>query len=219
VFHKQLQHINKRIIMKFFSLVFSALLITTQLQAQEQTILQGDASHGGFGAPVLKMSKVNGEAVVLSGLRGAWILNHTFTLGFAGYGMLTDVQLSGQPDSLKHLHMGYGGVDVGFVVLSDNIIHLTVHSLFGGGALHQGPDFPQGEYRDDDCCDDKLEGKVDRIGVIEPEINAELNITKYVRLNMGAGYRFVWGVQNIANLKNEDISGVNGSISLKFGAF
>jgi len=53
---------------------------------------------------------------------------------------------------------------------------------------------------------------------VEPELNLEVNVTSYFRLNFGGGYRFVWDVA-YPELSNGDLSQFFGQVSLKFGAF
>jgi hypothetical protein len=47
---------------------------------------------------------------------------------------------------------------------------------------------------------------------------AELNITNFLRLALGGGYRFVTGV-DISGLTNADVSGASLSLNFKFGGF
>lgn len=51
---------------------------------------------------------------------------------------------------------------------------------------------------------------------IEPAALLEVNLHKYVRFNMGAGYRFV-GEMDYRNFNQSDISGLTGYVGLKFG--
>lgn len=57
--------------------VLGVLLIgITTVHAQEiQTLFGSDVSHGGFGAPVVKFSDVNGDLGGWVGGRGGWIIN------------------------------------------------------------------------------------------------------------------------------------------------
>ncbi|MFT5595532.1 MAG: hypothetical protein ACI8QH_000313 [Flammeovirgaceae bacterium] len=53
---------------------------------------------------------------------------------------------------------------------------------------------------------------------IEPAALIEVNLHKYARFNMGAGYRFV-GEMNYRNFNQSDILGLTGYVGLKFGLF
>ncbi len=53
---------------------------------------------------------------------------------------------------------------------------------------------------------------------IEPSVVLEVNLHKYVRFNLGGGYRFI-GPLNYRNFDESDISGPTGYVGLKFGLF
>ncbi len=53
---------------------------------------------------------------------------------------------------------------------------------------------------------------------IEPAALIEVNLHKYARFNMGAGYRFV-GEMDYRNFNQSDILGLTGYVGLKFGLF
>ncbi len=44
------------------------------------------------------------------------------------------------------------------------------------------------------------------------------NITRFLRFSAGVGYRYVGSV-NLTALRQEDVSGFTGSVTLKFGRF
>jgi hypothetical protein len=179
----------------------SFLLFTapSDLEAQQaRTLVRGEASHGGFGALVFKGSGVNDQFAGFFGGRGAWLIDHVFALGLGGYvmGGGVDVQREGGEQSLD---MWYGGAELEFISGWSQVYHITFLTLVGGGSLG-------------------LDGESDGIWVAEPALNIEINVTPYMRLNFGGGYRFVFGV-DIPDLENRDLSQFLGQVSLKFGAF
>ena len=52
--------------------------------AQDEQLVSGKIESGGFGAPVWKITQINGETAMLTGGRGGWIINHTFVIGGGG---------------------------------------------------------------------------------------------------------------------------------------
>ena len=55
--------------------------------------------------------------------------------------------------------------------------------------------------------------------VMEPQANAELNITKFMRVKAGIGYRFTWLPSEKNGYEGNDLGGICGSLALKFGKF
>ena len=64
----------------------------TDYSNNEFKTLFGDrnVSHGGYGAMTVNYSQIDGKDAILMGARGAWVIGHSFALGFAGYGFLND---------------------------------------------------------------------------------------------------------------------------------
>ncbi len=197
--------------MKRYLLIAVIVLVTAvPLRAQEETLISGDLESGGFGGPVLKIGPMKGTTGVLVGGRGGWIINHTFILGGGGYGLANNIRMT-DPDGLNrtmYLEFGYGGVELDYIGNSSDVIHYTVGALIGGGSL--GYRNAQGGMWDSN--------KQDAVFVLEPNVNLELNVTKFFRINAGVNYRWVNDVQFVG-LSDKDLSGVAGSITLKFGAF
>ncbi len=192
--------------MRMLLLLFFACLLSVPVYAQEdaETLIQGDIEHGGFGGPVVKFSSMNNESAVLVGGRGGWIINHLISLGGGGYGLASEIQTN--PGEL--LVFGYGGFEMEYIIASDRLLHTTIRTLIGAGGLSS--------VNDDLSTDDETNG--DAFFVLEPSVNAELNLTQFFRLNAGLGYRYISGVDRF-NLSDADVSGLNATLTLKFGLF
>jgi len=202
--------------MKKLFIIFAILAVTTMM-AQEKTMFGSspDISHGGFGAPVVKFTSINGEFGVLAGGRGGWLINHQISLGIAGYGLATNTQLDGFADGkVRYLDFGYGGFELEYIMANNEVIHLTVSGLIGAGGTNYR--FSNDYYDGYDW--DENEVNSDAFFVGEPTVNAELNVTTFFRINVGIGYRFVSGSNN-NYITDSELSGVSGQIQLKFGSF
>jgi hypothetical protein len=218
--------------MRYLTLVFMLLLAATPLLAEEQTLLHGRIQHGGYGAPVIKVTTIDGGSAVLLGGQGAWLINHTFGLGIAGYGMVTE-RIYNRPDqpnapeyeptATRRLELGYGGLLLSYVNRSDELIHTTVDLLIGGGTIgfakryRYADNWDSGDWDSDDW-DHSRSGSTDGFFVLEPSLNVEINLVRFMRLDAGMGYRWVSGVSRFG-YGNADISGVTGTLALKFGKF
>jgi hypothetical protein len=49
--------------------------------------------------------------------------------------------------------------------------------------------------------------------ITEPQVNAVLSLTKWLRLDAGVGYRLIGG----ADVLSDDLRGISGSIALQLG--
>jgi len=187
---------------------------------EEQTLFSGDVTHGGFGGPAVRLTKVKDEFGLLVGGRGGWIINHTLCIGGGGYGLVNYIPVDPLMDEseipLKDpvLGMGYGGFEMEYVHNSSRLVHSTFNLFVGvGGVGIRERQDGIGEWEHDDH-----HMNWDSFFIVEPEFNAELNVTSFFRLNAGASYRFVSGVDKYG-LTNADIGGPSVVLMFKFGKF
>lgn len=177
--------------------------------AQEEQLISDKIESGGFGGPVWKVTQVNGETTFLSGGRGGWIINHTFVIGGGGYSTMMDVNsgLTNPKNGEKlYLRLEYSGLELEYIHRSSRMVHWTVLALIGGGHL---------EIREHDP--DVTFAK-DNFFITDANVNAEINVLKWMRVNIGAGYRLAFGV-DAQGLSNGDIGGPEAQVTVKFGSF
>ena len=188
-----------------------ALGITTAAAAQEQTIISGNVAVRAFGEPVAKYAWINEQSSLLAGGRGGVILNRRFVIGGAGYGLVNDVH--GSPTGIDggplRLQFGYGGGTLEYILMPDAAVHFSIAGLVGAGGTrwvergHNGFDNDHHEV-----------GRSDAFFVFEPGLGVELNLTHGVRVNVGATYRLLNGVDQ-AGLRDDDLSGASATFSVK----
>lgn len=212
--------------MRFFVIltaILSLLMSSTALSNDDHETLFGDGevTWGGFGGPEVKFSTINGEFATFVGGRGGVIINSSFIVGIAGYGVVTSHELdnyfiSGYADSSAYLRVGYGGLYLGYVINPLKIAHITTGlTIGGGGAMYTRAYYqPEEDYWDKH----KFTYESSPFMIIEPAIGAELNITKFMRVEIGASYRFITFVE-LPQTVNSDIAGFSGYLIFKFGKF
>jgi len=185
-----------------------ALFMCVSMNSQVHTIDGENLTNGGYGGPVSKVGLVNGNPVLLTGGRGAWIINHKLALGGGSYSMVTDLKTSEISNNEKNLFMNlnYGGIEMEYIFNYDKLVHLTVQSMFGGGTLNLLEHNPT------------VTTNSDKIFMVEPSLNVEVNINSWLHIGVGASYRYSVGL-DIAEISPSDINGFSGLIILKFGSF
>lgn len=193
-----------------------ALFFIVPALAQEETLLgTADVEHGGYGGPVVKFATVNNNFGVLVGGRGGWIINHTFCIGLAGYGLANDVKAhTTGPFGEQYVELGYGGLDLEYIVNSGNLVHYSLHILIGGGTAGFRFSWDDNNWN----TQNNMHRDTDPFFVIEPGANIDLNVTNWFRTSVGAGYRYVSGLSSQATT-NSDISGASVMITFRFGKF
>jgi hypothetical protein len=180
-----------------------------------QTLLGPDGflRHSGwFVAPSFGMTSIDGHVGYLTGLRGAWVTNRTFGIGLAGSAMGWDAYHSDSPGSgpERRIQGGYGGLLFQYNLAPDRLVHGFVDTTIGGGAAcYQVHDASQW-----DSC-----RSMEAFFVFEPSANVEVNVTKFMRLAVGGGYRLALADTMNKGLASSDLSGLVARANVEFGQF
>jgi hypothetical protein len=172
-----------------------------------ETLLGGEVSHGAFGAVSLRAGEVKNERSVFMGGEAAWVPNQRLILGAGVWALVSenariDASSEGAEESAP-LRMGYGGVLVGYRIAPAAMVHPTASMLIGAGGISAAH-----------AADDND----DAFFVAEPALGVELNAASFLRLGVGASYRWVAGVE-LDGLRDEDLSGLTGELSVRLGRF
>lgn len=173
----------------------------------------------GFGGVDLKISDIIGERTMLVGGAGGVIINRSYFLGIAAYGLATQPSLDGVvpgPNTEKRLTLygGYGGVVVGGTILGKEVVHISLPITFGAGNLDVSDD----DFFDQGLGDSQFTVENSTFFVIEPAAQLEFNITSYLRVAAGVSYRWVTGLE-LMNVTNDDLIGLTGVLSVRIGRF
>lgn len=205
------------------SIVSILLLSASSSYCQEIKTLfkkEGTHSHGGYGAISSKFTRINGDFAHLAEIYGGWYINHKFTLGLSGASVTNDLRVPEQYRAVPGEDLSYQYTQFGlfteYVLASNNVVHLT-------GQLTSGAGFTTQYQRLDSHDDDHYHYEEDIhdtnwFTIIEPGVNVEFNVLKWMRFCTGVSYRASFG-SNGLGMKDKDISGVSLNAGFKFGRF
>ena len=164
-------------------------------------------------APALELTELKGQLGLLAGGRAGILLDDTFGVGMGGYGLVApnvDVTVG---TAQKRIGVGYGGLILDYYLFPKEWLNFSLGVLIGAGGA----------------------GTADRMGIgmgmmggggalqssfllVEPQVHAFVNLTRFLSLGAGATYRFSNGPQ-MNGFTDTDFSGFSGSILLRFGWF
>lgn len=202
---------NKKIISAFVCLAMFQLSSLAQENNEAKTLFGsgnsiGTNDIGFFVAPSLGITQMDGSTAALFNLRGGVNLMDKFSLG--AYFNTSLNQIMPQSETVPNIYMDYWTVGgfAEYTLFSKKLAHLTFPIYFGYGEVEM------------DNEPDNIELGEAYFFTIEPSALLEVNLHKYARFNIGAGYRFV-GQMNYRNFDQSDISGLTGYVGLKFGLF
>ncbi|MFC2125324.1 hypothetical protein ACFLU5_10965 [Bacteroidota bacterium] len=196
----------------FFFIISTSFFLTNQLFSQsndEPQVLLGSSltSISGFGGFLMEFSQVNGKIGVSTGGGGAVLFNQVFYFGGYGLGQNSEYEYVNPEDSLVNadLGFGHGGFWIGVITRPKKLIHFDVSTKLGWGNIALN----EREYTFRTILNDK-------VFVAIPQVEVELNIAHWFRINGGVGYRFVTGVNN-SEFGVEDFNSPEFSLSFLFG--
>jgi len=197
-------------------------------EPQLKTLLgdSGPIRHSGYGGPQVKFTSIDGQFGVLVGGRGAWTVNRTFSLGLAGYGLVTKHKFEYtdmfNKEFNNNLNFGYGGFYLEYIYKPLEYIHVAGNVLFGAGAANYGDSTNLGSKSSGNVWDNSP----NRIYVvIEPTLAIELNITRFFRISAEASYRWMDDIrENTQFTKSKGLADINlkgfsGGLTFEFGSF
>ncbi len=184
---------------------------------QEMQTLFGNKSFtfGGFGGPSVSYSSFNGSDAWLVGGMGAAIVNHSFFFGGGGYGIVNSPFFADVNNNEgAYTEGGYGGGILGFVAMPHKVVHLAFPVLIGGGSLiYTDKRMSHNTHGSHFQIIDQTE-----FFVIEPGIEVELNVFRFMRVAAGVKYRYTSKLKLI-DTPNNAFNSLGGNITFKFGRF
>lgn len=209
----------KRKIFTIFFLVMSTLAASAQ---EIQTIFRNNGvGHGGYGAITNKFTSINGEFANMCGIYGGWYINHKFLLGVGAAAVTNDIRVPQQYSVNPTIPMSYEFGQVGlvteYVLGSNKAVHFAFNLFTGAGFTVQYDRDGNDDWEWDDNDDDEHRDE-NWFFVAEPGVQAEVNITRWMRFSPGISYRIASGADGLG-LSDSKLSDMSYNLTLKFGKF
>ena len=191
-----------------FILVLVLSVIGLKAQDDEiQTLFGSGTRISGFGGPIMSFTSINGEFAHMMGGGGAVLLNNFF-LGGYGLGLTNAIPDYVNQNPSDRLTLGHGGFWLGYSLFGERSVHVTLSSLIGWGEFGVMQDYGTYPF------------VRDKIFVLSPTAELELNLTRYLRIGAGVSYNLYTLVdQSMHGYSNSDLSAFGGFLSFKFGWF
>lgn len=187
--------------------IILALVISISVMGQEGTDSQemktlfkksttDKISNGGYGSFSIGYTQIDSKDALQLGGRVAWIANHSFALGLAGYGFVNDIQKDYDDDPSSYfLAGGYGGIFFEPILMPNKPVHVSFPIIFGvGGISTVESNSWEWETSSHNYQNTNYYYDSDAFLVFEPGVDVEFNIVKFFRIAIGASYRLTNGI-------------------------
>lgn len=208
-------------------LLFAAVAVFAQdgqsAEPQMKTLFgnSGIKSNGAYGGISTGYTKIDGLDAITVGGKGAWLINHQIGIGLAGKGFMTERKFdTGLSDDYRFAG-GYGGLMFEFIAAPNSPVHLSFSTTIGAG----GVSYLRDNHVFDNFDRDPFDEDTEAFFVVEPEVELELNMLKFMRLAFGVSYRYTSDINLTYDTSNQAIAGkdllngLSGGVTLKFGKF
>lgn len=190
-----------------------ALNVTAQTDKEVKTIFGNRNPHiGYFISPSCQSGNLAGSTAVIPGLGAGVIFNNKISLEVKYKFTVTENTPVGETDNRLYLHGQWFGLRAEYSINPESIVHLSFPLEAGLGEIE--PDLK-----------DSFEGRhiTNPAGEawfanVEPGVAVEINVWKYMKLNLSACYRFVSDI-TFRNLTEKNLMGFTYSAGLKIGLF
>ncbi|MFT3740549.1 MAG: hypothetical protein QM786_17510 [Breznakibacter sp.] len=224
----------KRIIISFsFAMLLGCAVFAQEEGNNDMKTIFGRPdmqSIGGYGALNVGYTKIHDLDAITIGARGAVVLNHNLALGLGGHGFVSEPTYDLNLAEDYEFAGGYGGIYVEPIVGWRHPVHLSFPILIGAGGI--GYIKHWGNYEDDNTDDnERYDEDSNAFFVIEPGVELEFNLVKFMRLAVVGSYRYTSDVKlNYKKRLGTDFSeksiapadmlrGFNVGLIMKFGKF
>ncbi|WP_319500740.1 hypothetical protein [uncultured Draconibacterium sp.] len=210
--------------MKKLTLLLTILLIAGFAFAQDdyhnnevETIFSSQQINGGYGAFTIGYTQIAGRDAMVAGARGAFIFDHSFAIGLAGYGFVNDLEYhnyQANPEDRFFLAGGYGGIFFEPIVGGTKPVHVSFPIVVGMGGIS----LVEHTAWDWDHYHDYQEYDTDLFFVFEPGVELEFNFTRFFRLAAYGSYRLTSDIK-LYDTNQDVLRGFNVGMTFKFGKF
>jgi hypothetical protein len=196
------------------------LLLAGVAQAQEnETIFKKSPIRrsGGYVAISNKFTTIDGQFANMPGIYGGWFINRKLMLGLGAAATTNYIPVPATfhnfPADKMTYQFGQFGLMTEYVVASTKKVHFAVNLLTGSGFTMQ---YDREEF--DDWDFDDYDDEPNFFFLMEPGVQVELNLLKWMRFSPGISYRHAFG-GNGNGLSASNLSHLSYNLTLKFGAF
>jgi hypothetical protein len=172
---------------------------------------------GSYISPEVKIGSVYEDLGLFAGGKMGVSFNNRFLLGLGFYGLINNSDLIAERPSdygfdpsqeLASIKFIYGGLALEYSFFSSKVVHFNIPVFVGPGKVSI-----KGEK---DIFFDRIEKS--SVFVVEPGLALEFNLFRFLKVDLGASYRYVNGT-TLEALNDKDLSDISYNIALKFDFF
>jgi hypothetical protein len=189
------------------------LNLTAQTSKEVKTLIgTGTPRIGYFITPFCQFGSIAGSTAVIPGVGAGIVFNNNISLDLRYKFIATENTPVGEVNYRLYLDGQWFGIKSEFSLKPENAIHVNFFLEAGAGEIELDL---KDSYENQQVI---IPSEDAWFANLEPGVALEINLWKYLKLNLTAGYRFVSDV-TFRNLSQRDLMGFTYSAALKIGIF
>ena len=191
------------------TMVLITICILPGFGQETKTLFPGGSKIGFIWGIELKTASIQHDPATQFGLYAGALFNRAIMIGAVGAANVTH----------PRVNYGYTALMVQYTYKPAHLVHLNGHLLFGSGSTK---DY---ENEKSNMLDNFGNVTGARFNILEPGINAEINLGVKTRLVLGIAYQYVYGIDQYSehisrtHVSNHEMSGFNFTTGVKFGIY
>ncbi len=192
----------------FLALIMLPVFSFAQEEEEIQTLFaKKPVKISGFGGPVVNVTSMKNDFALVHGFSGAALFNQKFYAGFYVRELENEFSRHFITGNSYDFYFNHRGLLLGYIFMPKNVLHFNIGLQAGKGELEYEDPLTYNWYYDDFVL------------ILQPSIEAEINLAKFMRIGVGVNFRFLNDINEIPGFSNGDFSDIGGQVSLKFGWF
>jgi hypothetical protein len=200
-----------------FRILIVLVTIVSNLAAQSdegvKTVFGTGVPHiGYFITPLCQAGRIAGSTAIIPGIGAGVILNNKISFDLRYKFIATENTPHGEVNDQLYLDGQWFGIRCEYIIMPEKAVHFSFPVEVGAGEIEL-------DLKD---SFENQQGIIPAQDVwfanLEPGVSLEINLWKYMKLNLTAGYRFVSDI-SYRNLSSRDLMGFTYSGALKIGIF
>jgi hypothetical protein len=185
-----------------------------EFKSDEFKTIFGGKKMGGYGAIGAGYSIIDDKDAIVLNARGGVVLGHNLALGLTGTGFMNEYTFSVSEGEKISLVGGYGGFFIEPIILPRAGVHVSFPVTAGVGGIT----YTTFKDKSDELNDNNESNESQSFFIVEPGVEVEFNLFKFMRMSVFGTYRFVSEL-NWDHTSSDALNNFSTGLIFKFGKF
>jgi hypothetical protein len=195
----------RKILLLIAIISFSAAAYADDTNTNAPPLEPPDIEIGGYASPIIQGSYINGNNYLAGGAEGAAIINHWLMVGGEFKDFITPISANGM-----NIQYGWGGLLLGIIIMPDALIHPYIVTVLGEGNVSE---FSGNKNNGENLTESQ------GFYSIEAQLGLQINVNKWLRVDVYGGYHYIYGPLSIEGLTDSDFMSYDAGIKIDLGWF